>query len=128
MPTVETQLSPGVHAGHQARNFVHDILHTSGLDHVDHAVELLTTELVNNVVVHAPGAPTLRITPDSQMVRVEVDDRSTDAPVLEVPDERAESGRGLLLVATIADDWGFGVGSHGKTVWFEIRTQRAAGS
>ncbi|HEY3669992.1 MAG TPA: ATP-binding protein [Acidimicrobiia bacterium] len=120
MLTLETQLSPGVDAGRQARAFVHDILHDAALDHVNDVIELLSTELVNNAVVHAAGSPTLRITPGSSRIRVEVDDPSIDAPVLEVPDGRSECGRGLLLVASIADDWGFEVRSRGKTVWFEV--------
>jgi len=120
MLTLETQLAPGVGAGRQARAFVHDILHASDLAEVNDVVELLSTELVNNVVEHAAGSPTLRITPNEQSVRVEVDDASVDAPVLEVPDVRAEHGRGLLLIASIADEWGFDVGSGGKTVWFVV--------
>ena len=124
MLTLETHLAPGVGAGRQARTFVHDVLHAADLGCVDDVVELLSTELVNNVVEHAAGSPTLRITPDSRRVRVEVDDASTDAPVLEVPDERTEHGRGLLLIASIADAWGFEVGSRGKTVWFEVSAAR----
>lgn len=120
MLTLETQLSPGVGAGRQARTFVHDALQAADLACVNDVVGLLSTELVNNAVVHAAASPTLRITPSSGTVRVEVDDASTDAPVLEVPDVRSEHGRGLLLVASIADDWGFEVGNRGKTVWFEV--------
>jgi anti-sigma regulatory factor (Ser/Thr protein kinase) len=121
MLTIETQLSPGVEAGRQARAFVRNVLHDSHLDHLHDAVELLSTELVNNAVVHATGGRTIRITPDPEVVRVEVDDLSADAPVPEIPEMRSESGRGLLLLAAIADAWGFEKQRHGKTVWFEIR-------
>ena len=128
MLTLEAQLSPGVGAGRQARAFVHDILQASDLAQVNDVVQLLSSELVNNVVEHASGSPTIRITPDGEKVRVEVDDPSTDAPVLEVPDVRSEHGRGLLLVATFASDWGFVVGSRGKTVWFEVAAPRGRGN
>ena len=127
MLTSETLLSPGVAAGHEARDFVRDVLHDAQLDHYHDAVELLSTELVNNAVVHAAGAPTLRITPCQEVVRVEVDDRSVDAPILEIPDILSDCGRGLVLVAAIADDWGFEMRRNGKTVWFEIRGQSPTG-
>ncbi len=121
MITSETLLSSGVAAGHQARDFVRDVLRDAQLDHYHDEVELLSTELVNNAVVHADGAPTLRITPCPDVVRVEVDDPSIDAPILEIPDILSECGRGLVLIAAIADDWGFEMSRTGKTVWFEIR-------
>ncbi|WP_326768961.1 ATP-binding protein [Streptomyces sp. NBC_01591] len=30
-----------------------------------------------------------------------------------------ESGRGLLLVSSLAREWGTSTTAHGKTVWFE---------
>lgn len=63
-------------------------------------------------------------------LRVEVADHSTEAPYLFNPDEESESGRGLLLVHFLADDWGYehthfsgGLGEEkvpGKVVWFEL--------
>lgn len=62
-------------------------------------------------------------------LRVEVCDHSTNAPYLFTPNEESESGRGLLLVHFLADDWGYEHTTFtlensdvvpGKTVWFEL--------
>ena len=51
-------------------------------------------------------------------------DRSLDArdPALVVGDAGSiTAGRGLLIVDAVADEWGVGELSEGKTVWFRIR-------
>jgi hypothetical protein len=57
------------------------------------------------------------------MLRVAVRDDNPALPVVgHHPDLTAESGRGLLLVSTLADDWGVeSTESGGKAVWFELR-------
>ncbi|WP_431991071.1 ATP-binding protein [Streptomyces albogriseolus] len=89
------------------------------------AVELITAELANNAVTHGrvPGRDAeLRLTTDRDngLVRVEVSDtRGEHGPRVGVGDPGAEGGRGLLLVAALADAWGVGgrTGGPGKTVW-----------
>ena len=84
-------------------------------------VNLLANELVSNAVVHVGGPPTIRMTRSAASVRVEVEDTSGAVPVLEEPDDTAEHGRGLLLVASMADEWGYDLKADGKSVWFELR-------
>ncbi|MFI5754608.1 ATP-binding protein [Streptomyces sp. NPDC051569] len=87
----------------------------------DHAV-LVLSELVTNAVLHATGAVIgceVRVTADQ--VRLDVHDQGTrDGVVGPRPaDSRAESGRGLILVDSLAGAWG--VVTHengaGRTVW-----------
>ncbi|WP_240634683.1 MULTISPECIES: ATP-binding protein [Streptomyces] len=64
------------------------------------------------------------------VVRVEVADGRTDRlPVLREPTDEGEGegGRGLLLVAAVAERWGVEPrpGAPYKVVWAEIRVQRA---
>jgi anti-sigma regulatory factor (Ser/Thr protein kinase) len=60
---------------------------------------------------------------------VEVWDRTPETPVRQNPDFNATSGRGLLLVESLAEDWGIcrpHVG--GKVVWAELPVELPADS
>jgi anti-sigma regulatory factor (Ser/Thr protein kinase) len=82
---------------------------------------LLTSELVTNAVGHAAGpVVTLVISCSGGQVRVDVHDTSSVLPeVADVPAD-AESGRGLHLVAALADEWGFYRTPAGKAVYFTL--------
>jgi anti-sigma regulatory factor (Ser/Thr protein kinase) len=85
---------------------------------------LLTSELVTNAVQHAAGpVVTLVVACSRGQVRVDVHDTSRSLPeVTEVPAD-AESGRGLHLVATLSDEWGFYRTPAGKAVYFMLAFQ-----
>lgn len=57
---------------------------------------------------------------------MEVSDTRTErwpsVPALSTTDTESESGRGLLLVTSLADDWGVTdrLGGPGKTVWASV--------
>jgi anti-sigma regulatory factor (Ser/Thr protein kinase) len=82
---------------------------------------LLTSELVTNAVTHETGEHvTLVIRGSHDRLRVEVHDTSCAMPVpMDVPAE-AETGRGLMLVDNLADDWGFYRTPAGKAVYFML--------
>ncbi|GAA2621433.1 ATP-binding protein [Actinomadura fulvescens] len=89
--------------------------------------ELLTSELVTNAVVHVgrerPGAELgLSLIRDGGSLLVEVHDPSRELPyVRDEVGELQESGRGLLMVATVAHDHGVHLTEGaGKVVWFEL--------
>ncbi|MFK4221861.1 ATP-binding protein [Streptomyces sp. NPDC019890] len=69
----------------------------------------------------------LRLTATGTALRIEVADTRTErlpAPgELTAPPTDAESGRGLYLVARLADQWGVAprAGAPGKQVWAELR-------
>ncbi|MFD7687359.1 ATP-binding protein [Streptomyces sp. NPDC059781] len=91
-------------------------------------VLLCVSELATNALLHGvpPGRGfLLRLLPYADGVRVEVHDSGGGVPA--VPrDEPDESGRGLLLVAGLADTWGVGERGPGKVVWCEFATGPAA--
>jgi anti-sigma regulatory factor (Ser/Thr protein kinase) len=111
-----------------ARMFLRESLATRELDGVGHLSELLTTELVTNVVLHV-GCPTveLRLSADGDHLRVEVDDSSTRVPMVRRRDASRGSGVGMQLVEQLASRWGTEVRADGKTVWFEIDLYMSSG-
>lgn len=94
-------------------------------------VTLITAELTANAVRHGhvPGRDFhLRVTlaeADGRVrIRVEVSDSRAErlpAPEASTLSTESECGRGLLLVAALADDWGIAArpAAPGKTVWAE---------
>jgi anti-sigma regulatory factor (Ser/Thr protein kinase) len=84
-------------------------------------LRVLVSEVVTNAVVH--GGPNIQLdiaVLTAYWVRVEVFDGSFDLPEMQtfVPDR--ESGRGLHLVDTLANQWGTRQRVDGKVVWFEL--------
>jgi hypothetical protein len=87
---------------------------------VVHDVLLVITELVDNVVQHTDSGGELHMLPASGTLRVEVHDHSRSFPQLQRPDLRRAGGRGLLLVAAIAQSWGSRPTETGKVVWAQV--------
>jgi anti-sigma regulatory factor (Ser/Thr protein kinase) len=125
METVETQLPSSVSSPQLARAFLRSTLATWNLDGFGSVTELLVTELVANVVTHVGAAMTLRVSRGPARMRVEIDDASTEMPVVRHPDAAEEHGRGVLLVDQLANDWGVEQHDDGKTVWFELDVSTA---
>ncbi len=125
MDTVETQLPSTVSSPQLARAFLRAALGTWKLDGFGDVTELLASELVANVVTHVGAPMTLRVQRTPSTMRVEIDDPSTEVPVVRHPDEADEHGRGVLLVDQLANAWGVDTRADGKTVWFELDVSTA---
>ena len=84
---------------------------------------LLVSELVTNAVTHdgAAGTVVMAIRCARGRLRVDVHDASGALPELQpgTPVD-AETGRGLMLVDTLADEWGFYRTPGGKAVYFSL--------
>ncbi|WSQ11315.1 ATP-binding protein [Streptomyces sp. NBC_01231] len=99
-------------------------------DDVTETAVLLLSELMTNAYRHAKVAPGreiwARCALDDERVRVWVTDANDTLPAPRNASPDDESGRGLALVATLADDWGAAPRGHGigKTVWFELACRR----
>ena len=83
---------------------------------------LLVTELVANVVDHVAGEAsfTLELALSDSWLRISVSDGSALHPVVREFEAGAPRGRGMRLVAGIADRWGVEDHADGKAVWFEL--------
>ncbi len=89
--------------------------------------ELLLSELVTNALVHARVSPgrliAVRFVVAVGRLRIEVHDASCERPeVRPVAGGEAESGRGLLLVESLAMAWGCcpRPGGVGKFMWAHV--------
>jgi len=84
-------------------------------------IELLTSELVSNVIQHARTPARLTAVMTGLRLRVSVTDAGPGMPTrqLDVSPQRI-GGRGLALVEALAANWGVGAAAVGKTVWFEV--------
>ena len=118
-PTSSVDLRSDVGAPGAAREFLRNTLQTWCLDGFGDVAELLTDELVSNVVRHVGAPMQLRAVRYPSSIRIEVDDPSTEPPV------RQDHGRGILLVESLATGWGVELRDDGKTVWFEIDVETA---
>ncbi|MET8675628.1 SpoIIE family protein phosphatase [Streptomyces albidoflavus] len=82
--------------------------------------ELVVTELISNAIRHASGPIRLRLILDRTLI-VEVSDTSSTAPHLRRATGFDEGGRGLMLVAQLAQRWGARHSAGGKTIWAELQ-------
>ena len=85
---------------------------------------LLASELVTNAIRHEEGETvTLVIALAGGQLRVEVHGTSRCMPVPVAGPVDAETGRGLMLVAGLSDEWGFYRTPMGKAVYFTLTGQ-----
>jgi hypothetical protein len=107
------------------------------LSHLAEAAELVVSELVTNSLRASAGLTTSRFagkfsvgTPpvrlwlysDGQRILIQVWDGNDEMPARQDADPGAESGRGLLIVESLATDWGASrlANSTGKVVWASV--------
>lgn len=90
-------------------------------DSVDEA-ELVVSELVTNALLHtgSPAALTLRHEVADRVLCVGVEDSSTQHPQPRASGEDATGGRGMHIVAMVAQRWWVAPRGDGKTVWADL--------
>ncbi|MFF4169628.1 SpoIIE family protein phosphatase [Streptomyces sp. NPDC001744] len=89
---------------------------------------LLVSELVTNAIRYGAEPVTLRLIRDSTALVCEVSDAGQAAPHLRHAKAVDESGRGLLICAALAENWGVRHTENGKTVWAEIEADGTDGA
>lgn len=118
-----------------ARGYTANVLVSWGMRRVSDLAQLVVSELITNAVTASAGedgpiqidgraaAVRLVLQSDHQRLVIEVYDQVAGQPVIREATKDKEGGRGLLVVAQTARQWGWNplVGQHGKVVWAELR-------
>ncbi|WP_405785243.1 SpoIIE family protein phosphatase [Streptomyces sp. NBC_01378] len=93
--------------------------------------ELIVSELVGNAVRYGTPPLQLRLIFE-RMLTCEVSDTAASAPQVKHARTIDETGRGLFIIASLADQWGTRYQAQGKTVWAEqptgVSTERQNGA
>lgn len=109
----------------QARTFVAGALTEWNLCDRHDEVRLCVSELATNAIKHGSAETRsfrVRVALADARLRVEVHDGGQGAPRPKHAAQDADQGRGLYLVAALADDWGYAPrNAHGKSVWAEFK-------
>jgi anti-sigma regulatory factor (Ser/Thr protein kinase) len=85
------------------------------------SARVLTSELVANAMMHGHGPIDVEVGRNDGRVRVEVTDQGEGDPTPRGVDLDDPGGMGLVIVSTMASDWGIDrLPAGGKRVWFEL--------
>ena len=112
-------LDPEPEAVPQARAWVRSVLEGWPEDLVD-AARLLVSEVVTNAVLHARTPVTVSVKAAAAGAVFEVEDGHAAGPLPKHFGADSPTGRGLLLVESLAKEWGVTPTSAGKIVWFMV--------
>ncbi|QKW10307.1 SpoIIE family protein phosphatase [Streptomyces sp. NA04227] len=106
-------------AAGRAREHVREQLAAWHLDDLlTTTTELIVSELVGNAVRHARGPIDLRLLRSRTLI-CEVSDGSLTTPHIRTASFTDEGGRGLQLIAAMAQRWGARYTAEGKSIWAE---------
>lgn len=102
----------------RARSLIARQLAEWGLENLSFTAELIASELVTNAIRY--GAPPIRLRLIKHDALIcEVSDGSSTSPHMRRARANEEGGRGLFLVAQLAQKWGTRYTMRGKTIWAE---------
>lgn len=122
-------LAPAAASVSDAREFVREQLVAAGApEDVTDTAELLVSELVTNVVLHARTIAVVTVTHTADgTFRVAVSDSSPATLHRRSYGREQSTGRGLRLLAVLARSWGVTPSAPGepigKEVWFVVPTE-----
>lgn len=117
---VQITLEAVPESAREARRFVREQARLDGMRHGE--ADLLVTELVGNVLRHAPDATEfeLSVEEDGQRGLIVSVSNPSNTPLGEV-----EVGVGFLLLDKVSRSWGRSHDGERQTVWFAVRTPGA---
>jgi anti-sigma regulatory factor (Ser/Thr protein kinase) len=119
-PPERLRLAPDIASARAARKWLTNRISAERTEPLVEVASLLLSELVTNAVLHAGTDIDVAVELPDAAIRVEVADRNPvhPAPKGYAPD--AGTGRGLVLVEALADEWGVADAGAGKVVWFVV--------
>ena len=91
-------------------------------------LELLTSELVTNAILHARTPLVLGVARSVEHILVCVGDRNLVRPRQQPYSEERTDGRGIVILEALAERWGIATDERGKVVWFSMRLSAARNS
>jgi anti-sigma regulatory factor (Ser/Thr protein kinase) len=111
-----------------ARQVVVALLDVWDLRELAADAELVVSELVTNAYRHAPGTDRfeLEVIGRADGVWISLVDGSPTRPVVHELSRDRVTGRGMALVAALADRWGADDLAGGKRIWADLVAQRQA--
>lgn len=102
-----------------ARQFVGEWFRDRGFEDA-YTAQIIVSELVTNALLHGEPPIVVRVVRDESDGRpvIEVEDSGAKVPCVQPESDTAISGRGLLLVAALAEEWGTDpLDGGGKVTW-----------
>ncbi len=119
--TAVRQIPPYGSAVRHARDFTLSTMRSWGMpDELTTVAVLLTSELITNAIVHGRPPIELRLQHGPTDVVIEAHDSAAPLPRRLRMTAEDEYGRGLQLVAQLADRWGTRPTPEGKAVWCRL--------
>ncbi|WP_181448617.1 ATP-binding protein [Nonomuraea aridisoli] len=118
--TVECLLPSVPAAVGEARSLIRAELVRWGRGHEADDCLVIVSELATNAVRYGGSAYALRLEDRGDRLYGEVFDPGEGEPRPRSPDVESLSGRGLQIVAALADEWGVTAARGGKAVWFFV--------
>lgn len=103
-----------------ARRFTETFMRGHGMAGLIDAMVLMVSEVVTNAIIHGGSDAELRLILTGEAVRVEVADRSAALPAVRQYSDTATTGRGMMIVESLASAWGTQSRGDGKVVWFVV--------
>jgi anti-sigma regulatory factor (Ser/Thr protein kinase) len=127
VPHTELRLPYELKSARVARYIVEAFVAEQKLDRSTHHACVIASELVTNAVLYGAEPIALTVRCHDGDLTVEVADGDAggiDNVRLRAVDQRTSGGRGLRIVAALADSWGTRKLKSGKAVWATTRMGR----
>jgi anti-sigma regulatory factor (Ser/Thr protein kinase) len=115
-------------APQRARRWITELCHAWGCAELCDLASLMVTELVTNVYLHAGTDCLIEAAYAQPTLSVAVTDEDDSEVSPGAASKTAENGRGLAVVAALADAWGTCLNGGTKQVWFDLTTTNGAGT
>ena len=116
----EVRLEPHPSSASVARREVRGLLDRGGRSDLVDAASLLVSEVVTNALLHAGTEIDVTGRLDDDGLVLTVGDGSPHLPSRRHYAATSGTGRGLMMLDALGDDWGVTEHPGGKTVWFRL--------